>query len=166
MWQLIRLTGGVKKFNRCFLERWGCTSVSRTESPLSYVAEFLCPRCGCVAFETFLEVSEPSEQVDRQLNLNGYPLWVIRWLSRCRHVWGGTDDPACVATPVRKDGEIVGMIEPVSPPPWYRYEKEGARGVCVGFGTLWQSMAASLDEFRLLAAIRADRPEAFEVKRK
>jgi len=61
-----------------FLKRWGCSFISRTEDPVSYVARFPCPRCGSDAYEIFLMVSEPSEAIDRKLDLNGYALWVIR----------------------------------------------------------------------------------------
>jgi len=148
-----------------FLERWSCNYISRTGDPLSYVAAFPCPKCGGDAFEIFLEVTDPSEDLATRLNLDEYALWTLRWVSRCGHVRGGRDEPTCVATPIEENGQIVGMIEPVSPPPWFRYETEGARGACVAFGTRWQAEHATNAEFRRLAAIRDDKPESFKVSR-
>jgi len=152
---------------RILAKWWAHSIVSRSAHPESYLVRFPCPECGCDAYEMFLQVPEPEEEVARKLSLSldGYALWVIRWTSSCGHVRGGRDEPACVATPIKENGQIVGMIEPVSPPPWYRYEKEGARGTCVAFGTRWQAEHASNAEFRRLAAIRKDEPETFTLSR-
>ena len=149
-----------------FLERWGCSFISRTDDPFSYVARFPCPECGSDAFEIFLEMTDLSKEMAPKLSLGEYELWVIRWTSACGHVSGGIDESACVATPIAENGRIVGVIEPVSPPPWCRYEKEGARGACVDFATRWQAEHASDAEFRMLAALRRDEPEVFEVTSK
>ena len=151
---------------RMFLERWGCSFISRTEDPFSYVARFPCPECGADAFEMFVQVTDPSKAVARQFNLGPYELWTLRWTSACGHVRGGTDEPACVTTNIVENGRTIGVIEPVCPPPWCRYEKEGARGACVAFATRWQAEHASDAEFRMFAALRRDEPEAFEVMSK
>ena len=151
---------------QALLRKWGCSYASRTKDPFSYVARFPCPECGADAFEMFVQVTDPSKAVARQFNLGPYELWTVRWASACGNVSGGRDEPACVATPVEENRQIVGMIEPVSPPPWYRYEKEGARGTCVAFGTRWQAEHASNADFRILAAIRRNKPETFAVSRK
>ena len=151
---------------RKFLERWSCSFISRTEDPESYVAKFPCPKCGADAFEMFVEVTAPSKAVARRFNLDDYELWVLRWTSECGHVCGAINEAACVATLVEEKGKMVGMIEPVSPPPWVRYEEEGARGAYVAFGTFWQAKHATNAQFRRLTALRKDEPEMFEVKRK
>jgi hypothetical protein len=90
---------------------------------------------------------------------------MVRWGSVCGHVSGRLDVAACVAIDIQEKGQFAGIIEPVFPPPWFRYEREGARGACVQFGTLWQAQHASKADFDALAALRKDKPETFRVNR-
>ena len=92
---------------RALLQKWGCSYVSRTEDPLSYIAMFPCPECGATAYEMFLEVSHPSEELARKLNLDDYDLWMLRWGSACGHVSGGTDDAACVVPRSRRTDNLL-----------------------------------------------------------
>ena len=150
---------------RAFLKRWEWRYISWSNAPLSYVAAFPCPECGGDAFEIFLEVSDPSEGVANRLNLDEYALWSLRWVSRCGHVWGSRDDPACVATEVKENGRVVGVIEPTSVPPWDRFQKGGARRPCIALGTLWQAEHATEAEFRRLVALRGIEQGMFMVTR-
>jgi len=166
---------GAAELRRLVLEKWGYKIVSkginenlihkdwRDATPVrGYKAKFPCPICGGDAYESFIEL-EPDDPAEMDV-------WRIRWGSRCDHVGGGVNEVACVATPVEEDGVIVGMIEPVSPPEWPRYDGSGdtsqVNRSCAFFGTLWQAGHASLDECRLVAAIQAAEDEEGEVKRK
>ena len=156
---------GAEELRRLVLKKWNYTIVTNkiNESLIikdwkdasivrSYVAKFSCPECGGDAVESFIEL-RPDDPEEMEW-------WRIRWGTSCSHGRGsGFNEVECAAIPIEEDGEIVGSIEPVSPPEWPRYEGSGDTSIpdrpCACFGTLCQAMYASLDEFRLLAAIQA-----------
>jgi hypothetical protein len=148
------------RINEAFINKdWQNATIAR-----SYATKFSCPTCGADAVESFIEL-EPDDPEEMEW-------WRIHWGSTCSHlgpIWG-VNEEACAATPVEKNGVIVGSIEPVSPPMWPRYEGNGDTSVpdrpCAFFGTLCQAMYASVDECRLLAAIQAAEDEEGQVKRK
>jgi len=129
------------RINEAFIIKdWQNARIAR-----SYVAKFLCPTCGADAVEIFIEL-EPEDPEEMEC-------WAVGWRGKCSHIApGSVVQEACVCTLVEEGGVVVGSIEPVSPPEWPRYEGSGDTSVsnrtCACFGTLWQAIAASLDECR------------------
>jgi len=99
----------------------------------SYRCKFPCPECGKEARETMTTV-KTGKGIESEL-------WRFRWSSKCGHVSGEEELVACVTLPVEENGVTVGLIEPVAPPEWPRYECTGRGSInyklpCAWFGTL------------------------------
>jgi len=91
--------------------------------------------------------------------------WVFRWSSKCGHVTGEKELVVAVEVPVEENGVEVGVIEPVAPPEWLRYEvsRNGQTNYdlpCAWFGTLWQAEHASLRDSRLFPRSRRSLDQA------
>lgn len=143
--------------------KWDCNLIEQRDD-LSYRCKFPCPRCGKEARETMTRVITGKKIEDDK--------WLLHWSSKCRHVTGTDELVACVAVPVEENGVEVGVIEPVSPPEWPRYEvsRNGRTNYdlpCAWFGTLWQATHASLQNSRMLAQVQKitepNKSESWEV---
>ncbi len=130
--------------------KWDYNLIKQTDD-LSYRCKFPCPQCGKEARETMTRVITGKRIEDDK--------WMLHWSSKCGHVTGKDELVACVSVPVEENGLMVGMIEPVAPPEWPRYEcsKMGRtkhKLPIAWFGSLWQATHASLHDSRMLAQVQ------------
>jgi len=130
----------------------------------SYRCKFPCPECSKEAHETMTMVKTGTGIENEK--------WAFRWSSKCDHVKGEDKLVVAVEVPVRENGVEVGMIEPVAPPEWPRYEvsRNGRTNYdlpCAWFGSLWQATHASLQDTRILALVQKitepNKSESWEV---
>ena len=144
---------GAKELRRLVLDKWRASTIS--DSISGYVRKFSCPDCGGEAYETF-RIIIPEDQV--------HAWWGVEWTSNCGYVSDclSSDDCSLVwyggrsLIGVEENGVVVGLVDPSFAPPWRRYEASNMKTQTYArFGTLWQSLHASVDESRLLAAIQS-----------
>jgi hypothetical protein len=146
---MIRLRGA-NELRKLVLKRWSSSTIKKGSG--GYVRRFRCTQCGGKASETLSRNPLKEEDVGEW--------WAVEWDSPCGYVFDSLsrDDLGSEFIEVRtKDGEIVGKIDVLSPPPWPRFdprENENEPDEVTEFDTLWQAMHASVNECRLLGAMQ------------